>query len=767
VTPKTTTDTGRERRAPKSLDLKNTKRRPGDDSRLPPLDWAKGHSPLTGALSATTGAAAVALLGTATHMPDAWPVVIGAAGALGHGIGHSVHRKLTFRSAVTRAASWLIAGGWTTWAMAHGPLSWAAAGSLAAIGLGTWAAASHAAVWEEAAEEERFSVEAKAAAAEMDGRRRMVAREWTERIKRVCNVEVKVIAVQFWETGAGLALEAELPSGGVTWDRLNAHSRALATDARLPLGCTVRVEEGAAQGLVVLDIMTKNVLAEEKVYPEDYSPLSILTGIPWGLRPNGEEIRVFLREACALILGPPGSGKSTLMDNILAGFARCTDVVTWVIDLKMGAIGIPWVTPWLEATGRIEPDDPDDKAPAGTKPGVDWLASTPEEAIRMLKAALRINKARQVAYQKLMRKKDTTLLPVGPGLPQIEIVVDEGAEILAHANNRREPEKRELAELLKEVMRTTRAMAERLVLTAVDGNTSSIGDTTVKRFSPVSVALTCGENSGHNVAKLFPRVRIDSSQLNQKGAGVIGDSGADGFSPTEFKGWKSQPSMVRKVVLATNDRRQELDEVSAQAGDEDYRGRWSPERTAWLVAAAEAARRGEDLGPCDVAPATGTTTAVVDKPDPATRRNKSLGLSYSRQAEDDPDALAAQLMDDIDRAFGTTDEPPSTATGSGSSEGDGSRRRPSSLGLSYERATPPADAADVQDAAPEGPDWLSQAIDAIESAGAMGLKPSAVADLVGRSREAVRKTLKAAADRGELVYRERGPHSVYIHPDHA
>ncbi|GAA0647864.1 hypothetical protein GCM10009548_11600 [Streptomyces malaysiensis subsp. malaysiensis] len=708
----------REPRSPKKLNLSSTKKTktPGADSTLPPLDWARSHGPITGALSATTGAAAAALLGTATGMPEGWPLLIGAAGAVGHGIGHSVRRKLTLRTAVARAASWLVAGGWTTWAMAHGPLSWAAAGSLAALGVGIGAAASHTAAWEEAAEEERFTAEARAAAAEMDGRRRVIAAEWQDRVKRVCMADVKVVAVEFWETGAGFSVEAELPGGGVTWDRISSRSRALAADARLPLGCTVHVEEGAAQGLVVFDVMTKNIMREEKLYPDDYSPLSILTGIPWCLRPNGEEIRVFLREACALLLGPPGSGKSTFMDIILTGFARCTDVLTWVIDLKQGAIGIPWVTPWLEAQGLIEPDDPDNPAPAGTRPGVDWLAATPKEAIRMLQAALRINKARQLRYQKLMRQQDTTLLPISPELPQIEIVIDEGAEALAHANNRREPEKRELAELIKEVMRTTRAMGLRKVLTAVDGNLNTIGDTVVKRFSPLSIALTSGENSGHNVGKLFPKVRIDSNQLNEKGAGIIGDSGANGFAPTEFKGWKSLPSMVRRVVLATNDRRPTLDQVSVEAAGEDYRERWSPARAGWLATAAEAVKNGETDD--DQAPgAAGTTTAVLDKPEPpaagddSERRHRSLNLSYQRRAEDDPDELAARFLAQIDQTYGTTEEPDRTRRTD--------RQRPRGLNLSYSRTEPQenGDATEDGDGPERVPPLLQRAYDAVRAAG--------------------------------------------------
>jgi DNA-binding IclR family transcriptional regulator len=66
-----------------------------------------------------------------------------------------------------------------------------------------------------------------------------------------------------------------------------------------------------------------------------------------------------------------------------------------------------------------------------------------------------------------------------------------------------------------------------------------------------------------------------------------------------------------------------------------------------------------------------------------------------------------------------------------------------------------------------GPDWLPDAITAIRDAGPAGIKLSAIADLVGRSRPAIRTALRGLVERGELVYRDNGPHSVYVHPDHA
>ncbi|WP_037573540.1 hypothetical protein [Phaeacidiphilus oryzae] len=748
---------------PKS-ETRKKREREAKPTALPPLDWAAGHGPISGALSATTGAGAVAMLGAAAGMPAPWPLAVGAIGALGHGVGHSIHRRLTLRSAVTRATSWLLAGGWTSWALAEGPLHWPVLGSLVALGVGVGAMASHAAVHEEAAEQEQLTAEARALAAKLNADREDLAHQWQDRISRVCRVQATVFAVEFWPSGAGYSLAVELPGDGSTWDRIQSAARALAADAKLPLGCTVHVEEGDRQGRAVLDVMTTNVLDAAHDYPDDLSPLSVLTGIPWGLLPNANPVVVYLRESCALILGPPGSGKSTFLDAVLSGFARCTDVLTWVIDLKAGAVGRPWVRPWLEAQGHKPTREGTTPPPADTRPGVDWIASTPAEAKRMLRAALAINAMRQEAYQDLMDEHDTTLLPVSAKLPQIQIVIDEGAELLSAGNFRNQTLK-DVQSMVWRVMRTTRAMGIRLVLTAVDGNVSAIGNTQVRKFSPVGVALTSGEANGDNAGKLFRRVKVDVTQLTAKGCGVIGAAGEGGFAPTGFKGWRTAPSLARRVTLATNATRPYLDEVSARAGSEDYAGRWDADRAGWLWSGTETAGQPTDAAPTEQ-PGTSPdeqSVYLTDAPPTGGLSLRALNPDHRPEPEQDDageagegaaDALAARFMAEIDEAYGTTDEPAERAGG---------------LNLSSLRDNS-APATEQAEAGPEpaaGPDWLPRAIDAIRAAGPDGMKPSAVAELVGRSRLAVRAALRAAVQRGELIYRDNGPHSAYVHTDHA
>lgn len=347
----------------------------------PVLDWAAGHGPVTGALSATTGAFAVATTGAATAMPPGWALAVGAAGALGHTIV-GLRVRNAGRTLATRAASWLVGAGWTTWAMTHGPLTWAALGSLATIGVGIGAAARSSALFEEAREEEATAAAERQIARELSAERRAIAAEWVERIQRVCGITVRVLGVEQWPTGAGFSIDAELPQGGATYAKIAAESARLSADARLPHGCTATASPGIDQGRVIIDVTTVNVLQEERTYPSDYGTLSLLTGIPWGYRTNAASILAYLREQCALVVGPTGSGKTNMVHTILAGFARAEDVLTWVIDLNAGSAGLPWVLPALN--GEIE--TPEGKP---VQPGIDWLAGTYAEAMTMLETAAR------------------------------------------------------------------------------------------------------------------------------------------------------------------------------------------------------------------------------------------------------------------------------------------------------------------------------------------------------------------------------------------
>ncbi|MGW0703467.1 hypothetical protein ACWD0A_30010 [Streptomyces sp. NPDC002867] len=673
----------------------------------PVWDWAAGHGPVTGALSATTGCLAVATTGAATGMPPGWALAVGATGAIGHTVT-SLRDRLSARTIGMRAASWLVGAGWTTWAMTTGPLSWAALGSLATFGVGLGAAARATLLREEA-----IAVHERQVARELSAERRAIAAEWVDRIQRVCGITVRVLAVEQWPAGTGFTIDAELPPGGTTYDKIAQHSAQLSADARLPHGCTATASQGIDQGRVLVDVTTVNVLAAEVTYPTDYGPLSLHTGIPWGLRTNADEIRAYLREQCALVVGPTGSGKTNMVHTILAGFARATDILTWVIDLNAGSAGLPWVRPALDATSGD-----------GMRPGVDWLAASHEEAALMLDTAVKVAKHRKMAYQDLMSKANTDLLPISDRIPQIMIVIDEGAEILASSDK----QSRKLAEKILEVIRIARAMGIRTVLTALGATGAVLGNLMIRREAKVRVALTGGETEGMDLGKQFPGSRgLRVDQAPYKGAGFMGTP----ESPAAlFKSWRILPNQIRDIVAATSDRHPQLDATSAKAAGPDYARRWDSARTAWMRDDATQDRSTE----------TGTGA-------------HGLNLSALREQRPtgplDEDALARKFREQIDAQFATAPE----------RDGSGAEQPPAAGGLNLSALRAEDNAA------------KEAALALLLAAGPDGTGASAIAralaDEHGTTRQTVVGWLKTWTDDGTAVRVGTGTKARYVHHRHA
>ncbi|MEU5200224.1 hypothetical protein AB0G86_40320 [Streptomyces scabiei] len=688
-----------------------------DVSSGPVLDWAAGHGPVTGALSATTGAFAVATTGAATSMPPGWALAVGAAGAIGHTVA-GLRVRNAGRTLATRAASWLVGAGWTTWAMTHGPLTWAALGSLATIGVGIGAAARSAALYEEAREEEALAAEERQIMTELSAERREIAAEWIERIQRICHIAVRVLGVEKWETGAGYSLDLE-PQGGITYDRIAQHSVALSADAKLPHGCTATAGPGVHQGRTILDVTTVNVLKDDCPYPDDYGPLSVLTGLPWGVRTNGETVAAYLREQCALVVGPTGSGKTNMVHTILAGFARAEDVLTWVIDLNAGSAGLPWVLPALK--GEIEGEDG-----KPVRPGIDWLAGTHEEALTMLDAALAIGLHRKKAYQDLLAKANTDLLPVSSRIPQILLVIDEGAEILVSTDR----QMKELAKKILEVIRMLRAMGVRTVLTALGATGSVLGNLMIRREGKVRVALTGGETEGMDLGKLFPGRRgLRVEQAPYKGAGFMGTP----ESPAAlFKAWRILPNQIREITAATSDRHPRLDEISAKAAGPAYARRWDAGRTAWML---------------DHTPDDSTNTGPA-----APGSGLRLSALGSREAEriSPEDEMLARFRAEIDAQFATTTDPNTPAAEEPSAAGG--------LNLSALRGEQDSPAQQA-------------ALAALLAAGTAGTGASAIAralaDEYGTTRQTVVGWLKTWMRDGTCVRVGEGTKARYVHHSHA
>ncbi|MFJ8856334.1 hypothetical protein [Streptomyces sp. NPDC102437] len=717
------------------------------------IDWVAGHGNVTGPVAMATTAAAVASVGAFAEMPSAWPLLVGTVGAAAHGVGVGIRRRLSKTSITVRAACWLATGGWSSAVIASDPTSWtssswwAALGTLTAIALGAGAGLHRADIQEEALDESRRAMEAAMLEAKVAKEDWGVIDRWMTLIREVARVEATPEGFTRRPNGSGFALEVALPVGYPS-DRFQPYSTALAEAARLPMGCLVSINKARRQGHVVLDVDTQDTSATTTSFPGDYSPLSVLNGLPWGLDRRGKTVDVYMREACALILGPPGTGKTTLLDSILAQFTRCVDVLVFGIDVgKRGDAFVPWLAPWMESQGLSSPPPHTARPPKSTRPGVDWVAATVEEADVLLDALIDIGESRLTEYRELMQQQDTKLLPVSAQVPMIFCIVDEGAEMLAYQGM--DPLRKRVKEKLVKVMRTTRAMGIRLILTATDGNLTSLGDSAVRKYSPVRISLTCTDPEGAGTAKLFGQVKgLDARQLRAKGSGVIGASTDPGFSPKPFRTWVTAPSLAREACLATEATRPVLDAPSARAAGDVYLNRWAPERIAWLS------------GGTPATPAS--TSAAPTRPGIATtdlRAKLRVRGQETPPAAEDQEAAVEKFLEELGK-LPEAEEP---------------RRgyRPPELRLNVRGQTPATD-DDGQAAEPRsnegsdtGGDWKQAALRIVQEADSdewlstSEIRARLEADGIEVNRSTLATELSEMARRGQITKRGTGPQTRY------
>lgn len=356
----------------------------------------------------------------------------------------------------------------------------------------------------------------------------------------------------------------------------------------------------------------------------------------------------------------------------------------------------------------------------------------------MLETAVRVGKHRKVAYQDLMARANTDLLPVSAQIPQIMLVIDEGAEILAS----NDPAMRKLAAKILEVIRLLRSMGLRTVLTALGATGSVLGNLMIRREAKARVCLTGGEVEGMDLSKVFPGARgLRVEQAPYKGAGFIGTPES---APALFKSWRIKPHQIAEIVTATSALHPRLDDQSAKAAGPDYARRWDTTRTAWMH---------DTLTPATDHRTTGQSAAGTEGP----ARAGGLNLSALRDtpapsapaAGSDEDALAAEFMAQIDAQFGTTPEPRPRAD---------EEERPAGLNLSAFRIE--RDDNEARQAA----------LALLLAAGPDGTGASAIAraltDTHGTTRQTVVGWLKTWTEEGIAVRVGTGTKTRYVHHRH-
>ncbi|MER6047558.1 hypothetical protein ABT168_08845 [Streptomyces sp. NPDC001793] len=690
----------------------------------PQVDWSAGHGIVSGTLNATAGTLVTTTLAHTAHLPAGWMLAAGAAGAVGTTIS-GIRKRLTRATTGFRSACWLAAGTWSSWALTHGgPTTLAGLGSLAVGGIAAGTLAVGFAAHEETEQARRITLLGL-------GVRRALAEEWIDRIKRVCRVEdVEIVAIEHWPTGMGYTVEVKLPEGGVTRKAIADRTAALASDLDLPTGCGLEVHEGMTRRLVLLRVTTKSMAGTELPYPvaEMAQVTTVNNPLPLALLSDGGKAELDLRQASTIVAGATGTGKTNWLHDLIARLNQTNDVLVWVIDLNGGSLGLPWLHAWREAQQHTEGSRwAEADIPA---PGVDWVASTPAEAARMLKAAIRIAKRRKVAYQDHMRAEDDDKLPVGPDLPEIVIITDEGAEVAATR------EAREVLKGISEVIRIARAMAIRAVVSALRVTSDVLPDPMVRKMASNRVCTGATEDSELGYFFGWRALAVEDS-FDGPGSLLVG---TDGKAPDKGRQWRITPSMIEEICAATAHRRPTLDAPSLKAAGVEYEQRWTQERCGHLFHlqhATTAPQTTTDNG-TDAGERKWRATAGWDKP--RTPRGPSEGAPQDKELE-------AQFLDIV--RGGMNDQPP-TADGTDWSDPG-----------TWAPARKPDDAK---------PDARQAALMLIVAAGPEGTGASALERELkpdfGTTRPTIQGWLKAWVEAGEIVRTGEGSKARYVHRQH-
>lgn len=157
----------------------------------------------------------------------------------------------------------------------------------------------------------------------------------------------------------------------------------------------VRVSRNGNPSQALVHLKRANPLAKPLTWDPTAQPVTVTAMVPIGMSEDGDWLKAPLTVNW-FIIGESRSGKSNQLSLKLAAITGCDDARVWLIDMKGGRAGRPWL------------------------PALDWLATTTDEARVMLATGLAEIQARAIHAD----DGSEQLTPTSE-VPAIFIVIDE------------------------------------------------------------------------------------------------------------------------------------------------------------------------------------------------------------------------------------------------------------------------------------------------------------------------------------------------------
>ena len=259
------------------------------------------------------------------------------------------------------------------------------------------------------------------------------------------------------------------------------------------------------------------------------SVASITQPVDLGPFEDASPCRVLFMRRHGMFGGTTGSGKSGGLNVLMGNLVACPDVVIWAIDLKKGMELGPW------------------------KSCIDRLATTPEQAIALLRDAVAVLEARA----ELLAAAGRRVWEISPNMPALVIIIDEYAELADDAPDAMSD--------TDSIARLGRAVAVTLIAATQRPTQKAMGQGAVRSQMDLRICFRVREPRDVDLilGQGMLRAGWDAHNLNAPGKFLVSAPGND--RPKRARAYLLTDEVVTETAARYASHRPELDTESRRA----------------------------------------------------------------------------------------------------------------------------------------------------------------------------------------------------------